>query len=324
MSYYRVIIIGAGPAGYTAAIYASRAGLRSLLIEGPQPGGQLTTTTEIENFPGFPAGISGPVLMENMKEQALRFAVSIKSGMVVKADLHERPYRVFTDNNDCYTCDALVIATGASAKWIGIGKDEELSRVGGGVSACATCDGFFFRGKEVAVVGGGDTAIEEALFLARFASKVTVLHRRDKLRASKAMQERAVKNEKIWFKWNSTVVDLYTDSKLMPTGKVEMKLRSLLLKNTITGEESIFPADGLFVAIGHNPNTSMFCGQLPMNDNGYLLVELGSTRTPIPGVFACGDVQDPIYRQAITAAGSGCMAAVDVGLWLAESEDSSS
>jgi thioredoxin reductase (NADPH) len=315
MQHHKVIILGTGPAGYTAAIYASRADLPILLLDGPQPGGQLTTTTEIENFPGFPTGISGHALMENMREQAIHFGVTIKGEVVLRVDLSKQPYCVFTDCCN-YSCDALIIATGASAKWIGIGKDEALSRIGGGVSACATCDGFFFRDKEIAVVGGGDTAMEEALFLSKFASKVTVIHRKDKLRASKVMQERAIKNKKIHFKWNAEVVDIHTTEQVMPDNEVRIKLRGLLLKDVVTGVESDFWVDGLFVAIGHRPNTSIFVDQLPMDSNGYLLVEPGSSRTSVQGVFACGDVQDSVYKQAITASGSGCMAAIDAERWL--------
>jgi thioredoxin reductase (NADPH) len=224
---------------------------------------------------------------------------------------------VATDRDE-YTCDALIIATGASAKWLGIGKDEELSRAGGGVSACATCDGFFFRGKEIAVVGGGDTALEEATFLTKFASKVTLVHRRDKLRASKAMQERAQKNPKICFHWNAVVTDIPTQAQALPSGEQVQKIRALTLKDTASGTESELAVEGLFVAIGHQPNTGLFAGQLPMDEAGYLTVQAGSTRTPVAGVFACGDVQDPTYRQAVTAAGSGCMAAIDAERWLAE------
>jgi thioredoxin reductase (NADPH) len=317
VSHYKVIIIGTGPAGYTAAIYASRANLAPLVLEGAQPGGQLTITTEVENYPGFPQGIQGPELMNGMREQVLRFGAVIKTETVLKADLSKRPFHVASDQGE-YTCDALIIATGASAKWMGIGTDEELSRNGGGVSACATCDGFFFRGKEIAVVGGGDTALEEAIFLTKFASKVTLVHRRDRLRASKAMQERAMKNEKIQFKWNSVVTGLPTQAQKLPSGESVVKIRALALKDTVTGAESELAVEGLFVAIGHEPNTALFTGQLPMNEAGYLEVEPGSSRTKVAGVFACGDVQDHVYRQAVTAAGSGCMAAIDAERWLAE------
>lgn len=317
MLHQKVIIIGTGPAGYTAAIYTSRANFLPLIFDGPQPGGQLTTTTIIDNFPGFPNGIDGPILMENMREQALRFQSVIKTEMVIKVDLFKRPYCITTNYGD-YSCDALIIATGASAKWIGIGKDEELNRIGGGVSACATCDGFFFKDKEVAVIGGGDTAMEEAIFLANFASKVTVIHRRDQLKASKIMQERAMQNKKIHFKWNSIVTDILTRNQILANGESKLKIQNLVLKDVITSAESNFLLDGLFVAIGHTPNTSLFVNQLPMNDNGYLLVEPNSGRTILPGVFACGDVQDHVYQQAITAAGSGCMAAMDAINWLTE------
>ncbi len=317
MSHTKVIVIGTGPAGYTAAIYASRANLAPLVLEGAQPGGQLTITTDVENFPGFPKGIQGPELMNDMREQVLRFGATLKAETVLKVDLSRRPFQVASDQGE-YTCDALIIATGASAKWMGIRKDEELSRTGGGVSACATCDGFFFRGKEIAVVGGGDTALEEATFLTKFASKVTIVHRRDRLRASKAMQERALKNPKIAFHWNAVVTDLPTQEQTLPSGEKVQKIRALKLKDTVTGGESELAVEGLFVAIGHQPNTALFAGQLPMTGAGYLEVEAGSSRTPVPGVFACGDVQDHVYRQAITAAGSGCMAAIDAERWLTE------
>ncbi|MBK8571434.1 MAG: thioredoxin-disulfide reductase [Holophagaceae bacterium] len=317
MSHHKVIVIGTGPAGYTAALYTSRANLAPLVFEGVQPGGQLTITTEVENFPGFRKGIEGPALMEEMREQVLRFGTTIKPETVLKADLQSRPFKLTTDKAE-YTADAVIIATGASAMWLGIDKDEQLSRSGGGVSACATCDGFFFRGKEIAVVGGGDTAVEEATFLTKFATKVHLIHRRDKLRASKAMQERAFKNEKIQPVWNKVVLDVLTNTIETPMGEKVEKIRALKLKDTVDGSESELPVEGLFVAIGHRPNTSLFAGQLPMDETGYLLVEKGSSRTSIPGVFACGDVQDHTYRQAITAAGSGCMAAIDAERWLAE------
>ena len=317
MSHHKVIVIGTGPAGYTAALYTSRANLAPLVFEGTQPGGQLTITTEVENFPGFRNGVAGPALMEEMREQVLRFGTTIKAETVLKADLQARPFKISTDQGE-YTADAVIIATGASAKWLGIGKDEQLSRSGGGVSACATCDGFFFRGKEIAVVGGGDTAIEEAVFLTKFATKVHLIHRRDKLRASKAMQDRALNNEKIQPHWNQGVLDVLTTTIETPMGEKVEKIRALKLKDTVDGSLSELPVEGLFVAIGHQPNTDLFKGQLAMDETGYLQVEKGSSRTAIAGVFACGDVQDHTYRQAITAAGSGCMAAIDAERWLAE------
>ncbi len=315
MSHHKVVVIGTGPAGYTAALYTSRANLAPLVFEGAQPGGQLTITTEVENFPGFRQGIAGPALMDEMREQVLRFGTTIKAETVLKADLQVHPFKLTTDKGE-YTADAVIIATGASAKWMGIGKDEELSRSGGGVSACATCDGFFFRGKEIAVVGGGDTAVEEATFLTKFATKVHLIHRRDKLRASKAMQERALKNEKIQPVWNKTVLEILTSTHETPMGEKVEKIRALKLKDTVDGSISELPVEGLFVAIGHQPNTGLFAGQLPMDETGYLQIEKGSSQTPIEGVFACGDVQDHVYRQAITAAGSGCMAAIDAERWL--------
>jgi thioredoxin reductase (NADPH) len=313
----KLIIIGTGPAGYTAAIYASRANLAPLVFEGTQPGGQLTITTEIENFPGFKQGVQGPELMGEMREQAVRFGAEVVSETVTKVELKSRPFHVSTESAE-YTCDALIIATGASAKWLGIGKDEVLSRNGGGVSACATCDGFFFRGKEIAVVGGGDTALEEATYLTKFASKVHLIHRRTEFRASRPMQERAEKNEKIQIHWNKAVADILTAKVDLPTGEVVEKIRGLSLKDTVDGNLSELPLEGLFVAIGHKPNTDLFQGQLPMDETGYLSVIKGSTNTGVEGVFACGDVQDHTYRQAITAAGSGCMAAIDAERWLSE------
>ena len=255
--------------------------------------------------------------MSDMREQVVRLGAVLKAETALRVDLQRRPYLVATDQGE-YTCDALIIATGASAKWMGIQQDEELSRSGGGVSACATCDGFFFRGKQIAVVGGGDTALEEATFLTKFATRVTVVHRRDRLRASKAMQERAQKNPKIEFKWNAVVTGIPTQEQVLPSGEKVAKIRALALKDTVTGAESELPVEGLFVAIGHEPNTALFAGQLPMDAAGYLEVEPGSSRTPVPGVFACGDVQDHVYRQAVTAAGTGCMAAIDAERWLAE------
>jgi thioredoxin reductase (NADPH) len=313
----KLIIIGTGPAGYTAAIYASRASLDPLVFEGAQPGGQLTITTEVENFPGFKAGVLGPELMDEMRAQATRFGAEIVTETVLQTDIASRPFRLATDRAT-YTCDALIIATGASARWLGLGKDEALSRSGGGVSACATCDGFFFRGREVAVVGGGDTALEEATFLTKFATRVHLIHRRDRFRASKPMQERTLRNEKITVHWNKGVDDILTRGVELPTGETIEKIRGLALRDTVDGSTSELPLEGLFVAIGHKPNTELFQGQLPMDEAGYLVVEKGSTRTGVGGVFACGDVQDHTYRQAITAAGSGCMAAIDAERWLAE------
>jgi len=316
-AHHRLLIIGTGPAGYTAAIYASRAGLAPVIFEGIQPGGQLTITTEIENFPGFRQGIPGPELMDEMREQALRFGADIKAETVTSVNLSARPFRVGTDQGE-YTADAVIIATGASAKWLGIGKDQELSRSGGGVSACATCDGFFFRGKEIAVVGGGDTALEEATYLTRFASKVNLIHRRDAFRASKAMQERTLANPKVAMHWNKVVAEILTHRVTTPMGDEVEKIRALVLEDTVDGSRAELPLDGLFVAIGHQPNTELVKGQLPLDAAGYLMVEKGSTHTAIPGVFAAGDVADHTYRQAITAAASGCMAAVDAERWLAE------
>jgi len=317
MSHRKLIIIGTGPAGYTAAVYASRANLAPLVFEGAQPGGQLTITTEVENFPGFRNGVMGPELMDEMRHQAQRFGAEIVAETVIKVELGQRPFTVVTDQAT-YTADALIFATGASAKWLGIGKDEVLSRSGGGVSACATCDGFFFRGKEIAVVGGGDTALEEATYLTKFASKVHLIHRRDAFRASKPMQTRVFENPKIQVHWNKVVESIATQQVALATGDSIEKIRALVLKDTVDGATSELPLDGLFVAIGHQPNTSLVEGQLELEESGYLKVVKGSTRTSIEGVFAAGDVADHTYRQAITAAGSGCMAAIDAERWLAE------
>ncbi len=300
-----VIIIGSGPAGYTAAIYAARANLKPLLIQGIQPGGQLTTTTEVDNFPGFSAGISGPELMEEMKKQALRFDSEILNGNVTMVDFSKNPFLIKVNEKDVYNSKTLIIASGASAKLLNLESEKRL--MGYGVSACATCDGFFFKDMEVLAVGGGDTAIEEAIFLTKFASKVTLVHRRDKLRASKILQDRAIKNNKIHFCWNSVVEDIMDPD----LGKVT----SIKLKNVKTGELTIQKCDGVFIAIGHSPNTAIFKGQLDMNELGYIITNSG-TRTSVPGVFACGDVQDHVYRQAVTAAGSGCMAALDAERFL--------
>jgi len=304
-SHYRVIILGSGAAGLTAAIYAARANLQPLVIEGSQPGGQLTITTDVENYPGFPKGIMGPELMEEFKRQALRFGTETVFGEMTAVDLKQRPF-IVTVNRELYTCDTLIVATGATAKLLGL--ESEMKLMGHGVSACATCDGFFFKDKELVVVGGGDTAMEEATFLTKFASKVTIVHRRDKLRASKIMQERAEKNPKISFVWDTTVEEVYGDPK---SGGVT----GVKFKNLKSGRTENFKCDGLFIAIGHEPNSKLFAGQLDFDSTGFFLTH-DCTKTNIPGVFACGDVQDRVYRQAITAAGTGCMAAIDAERFL--------
>ncbi len=302
----RLIVVGSGPAGYTAALYAARANLNPLLFEGMQPGGQLTITSEVENYPGFPEGILGPELMEKMKKQAERFGTRFETTEVTRVDFSRRPFHLWQDDR-LFTAAAVVVATGASAKWLGIPSEKKYQ--GRGVSACATCDGFFFRGVEVAVVGGGDTAMEEASFLTKYATKVHVLHRRDELRASKIMQERARKNPKIQLHLSSVVDEILGDGKAV-TG--------VRLKSTKDGSLTEVPLKGVFMGIGHEPNTRIFRGQLEMNDVGYLRVKWPSTATSVPGVFAAGDVADPTYRQAVSAAGSGCQAAIDAERWLGE------
>jgi thioredoxin reductase (NADPH) len=305
-----IAIVGSGPAGLTAALYAARAQQTVLVLEGNQPGGQLTITTEVENYPGFEHGIMGPELMDIMRKQAQRFGAESVFEQVVDVALDRRPFLLVTDRERRYSADALIIATGASAKMLGVPGEAEY--MGYGVSACATCDGFFFRNQRVAVIGGGDTAMEEALYLTRFASEVVIIHRREEFRASKIMLSRARQHEKI--RWiTSTVVEEFLGETL-PTGI--RRLTALRLRNVVTNTQWEEPFDGAFVAIGHQPNTALFQGKLAMDPNGYIVTECKSTRTSIEGVFACGDVQDHVYRQAITAAGSGCMAAIDATRWL--------
>ncbi len=306
---FDIAIIGSGPAGFTAGIYTSRANLSTVIFEGIQPGGQLTITTEVENYPGFEHGIMGPEMMEVFRKQAHRFGATSKYEVISKVDLSSQPFKLYNEKGTEYTAKAVIIATGATAKLLGAKGESEF--MGYGVSACATCDGFFFRNQHVFVVGGGDTAMEEANYLTRFAETVTIVHRREEFRASKIMVDRAKANPKIKFILNTTV-DEYVGTEVNGM----KKLTHLRLKDTVTGEETLVPADGAFVAIGHQPNTSLFTGMLDMDDVGYILTKEKSTYTNISGVFACGDAQDSVYRQAITAAGSGCMAAIDAERWL--------
>ena len=302
---HKVLIIGSGPAGYTAALYAARANLAPMVYTGIEPGGQLTTTTDVENYPGYVDGVMGPAMMEDFKAQAERFGASVEFGTVTNVDLSERPFRLVVDQDLPMLADTVIVASGASARYLGLKNEQRL--LGRGVSACATCDGAFFRGAEVAVVGGGDTAMEEALFLTRFATKVWLIHRRDALRASQIMQQRVFAHDGIEIIWNTVVTDVLGDEEV--TG--------VRLRNVDTHEERDLAAGGFFVAIGHTPNTKLFRGWLEMDDQGYLRTHQGSTRTNIPGVFACGDAQDHVYRQAVTAAGTGCMAAIDAERFLA-------
>ena len=301
----KVIIIGSGPAGLTAAIYAGRANLNPLVFEGNQPGGQLTITTDVENYPGFPDGVQGPEMMELFRKQAQRFGAETKMKHVSRVDFSERPFKVWV-NDDLFFGDSIIISTGASARTLGLDSEKEL--MGYGVSTCATCDGYFFKDKKLLIVGGGDSAMEESMFLTKYASEVWIVHRRDQFRASKIMQDRIEKNPKIQVHWNSVVEDI--------DGTKETGVTSVVLKDTTTSELREESCDGVFLAIGHTPNTSLFTDSLEMNENGYILTKNGSSATNISGVFACGDVQDHVYRQAITAAGSGCQAAIDAERYL--------
>jgi len=305
----KCLIIGSGPAGYTAAIYAARADLHPVVYQGLQPGGQLTITTEVENYPGYPDGVQGPQMMEDFRKQAERFGTDIRWGLATSVDLSKRPFRVTIDEANEVFAETLIIATGASARWLGLESEKKFN--GFGVSACATCDGFFYKGMDVAVVGGGDTACEEASYLSKLAKKVYLIHRRDELRASKAMQHRVMKTPNIEIIWDSVPIEIVG----------EKTVNGTILKNVKTGEGSRLDVEGFFVAIGHTPNSEIFKGQLDMDENGYLKTRPGTTQTNIAGVFAAGDIQDHVYRQAVTAAGSGCMAAIEAERFLAAQED---
>ena len=302
------LIIGSGPAGYTAAIYAARADMKPVMYEGMQPGGQLTITTEVDNFPGYPQGTKGPEMMDDLKNQALRFGTDVRYGWISAVDFSVHPFRITADEKHTLLAHTVIIATGASARWLGLESEQKFN--GFGVSACAVCDGFFFRGQEVAIVGAGDTAAEEATYLAKLCKKVTMLVRRGEMRASKAMQHRVMNTPNIEVLWNTETLEILG----------EQSVTGVKVKNTETGAEQLLPITGFFVAIGHTPNSSIFAGQIAMDAEGYIQTIPGTTRTNVPGVFACGDVQDKVYRQAVTAAGSGCMAALDAERWLAARE----
>ena len=305
----RVLIVGAGPAGYTAAIYAARASLEPMMVAGLQPGGQLMITTDVENYPGFAEAIQGPWLMEQMQKQAEHVGTRIAYDIITRVDFSARPFRCEADSGDVYVADSVIIATGAQARWLGLESEQRLQ--GFGVSACATCDGFFFRGKRVAVIGGGNTAVEEALYLANLASEVTLIHRRDSLRAEKILQRRLFAHPKVKLVWNAVVEEI-------TAGTAPVTVNGVRLRDTLTGAERHLELEGVFVAIGHSPTTAVFQGQVDLDAEGYVLTPAGSTRTSVPGVFAAGDVQDKVWRQAVTAAGTGCMAALEVEKWLAE------
>lgn len=307
---YDVVIVGSGPAGLTAALYAARADLNPIIFEGPEPGGQLMQTTDVENYPGYPEGVMGPKMMEDFRQQATKFGADCRYGYVTDIDFDKRPYKLTVDEEVTVYAHAIIIATGASAMWLDLPSEQRLR--GKGVSACATCDGAFFRNEHVVIVGGGDTAMEEATFLTKFASKVTVIHRRDELRASKAMQNRAFENEKIEFMWDSELQEVMG----------EQVVKGIKVKNSKTGEITILEdVTGVFIAIGHKPNTDLFKGVLSMDDVGYIITKGQSTETDLPGIFASGDAMDPIYRQAVTAAGTGCRAALDAERYLADNKD---
>ena len=306
--HHKLIILGSGPAGLTAAIYAARAILKPVVVSGREAGGQLMITSEVENYPGFPEGIKGPEMMDLLKAQAARFGTEFFSGDVMDVDLSQRPFKLTLENKDTLSCDSLIISTGASARWLGMDSEKEYS--GRGVSACATCDGFFFRDQDVAVVGGGDTALEEALYLANICKSVTLIHRRDEFRGSKIMQKRAVDHEKISIFWNTVIDEVVGNS---VAGMISLKV-----KHVKTKKVTEHPITGLFIAIGHIPNTKLFKDKLDLNEDGYVKVTAGTTYTSVEGVFASGDVQDHVYRQAVTAAGTGCMAAIDAERWLSE------
>lgn len=316
---HQVVIIGSGPAGWTAALYSARANLSPVVFEGAAPnipGGQLMWTSEVENFPGFPHGIKGPEMMAKFKEQAERFGTAVRQENIESVDVSARPFKLVIEGGATVTADAVIIATGATAKLLGLPREKELMNQGAGVSACATCDGAFYKGEQLMVVGGGDTAMEEAQFLTRFASKVILVHRRDEFRASKIMVDRARANPKIEFMTSEIPTEIVTEKKKVGIFEKDW-LTGVKLKNTKTGEERVVACGGFFVAIGHQPNTSLFTGKLDMDSTGYLITDGKSSKTKIPGIFACGDVQDSIYRQAVTAAGTGCMAAIDAERFLA-------